>query len=426
MNKKQTFPEYSADPTCVAPSAIEPRPRGFLRSIPNHLIPPIIVSWFLSSSSLLVASTPGLVLSENDSLIPPDQVTAEAVRNDIEFLLTFFKRGYGGYKAHPTNLIHSAEREFETIASVRSQMTPKAFCQKIAAGFELLQDAHLEASLPGFKCGTDSQRTGQIGKNVAPFLGPTNKRPWKILRVRVDGLDISVLGITKFPPANDSSWQGFREAYKRLAKQPVIIIDLRGNQGGDDTRGFELAKFLYGGPPPFRAEQRIMRRTPEAIALRLNRLLLMKRNAKETSPAMDESISEFQNLYRQAIAGSISDEVVDHLDHKRMGRQTKAYQGQIYILADADCGSSGETTLDALRSHPKAKFVGENTAGFLHYGNVGKIVLPNSKVQIQMGTQFIRYRDNQIFERVGFAPDLAVPPGNDALVWAIRDYKQHL
>lgn len=60
---------------------------------------------------------------------------------------------------------------------------------------------------------------------------------------------------TKFQMPFDSSWQGFRDAYKRLTKQAVIIIDLRGNQGGDDTRGSELAKSISDGPPPFNAEQ---------------------------------------------------------------------------------------------------------------------------------------------------------------------------
>lgn len=397
----------------------------FFKKCLNLLLPAVVWSHLLMTSTSSYAEAAGLILGEDDSLIPPEQVSDKDIKEDINFLLPVFARGYGGYKVHPIELIKAVEKDFETIGLSGTTMPTKTFCKKIAAAFHRLPDSHLNASLPNFKCIEIEERKGRVGSNVLPVADRSNNRPWKLSRVRVDGLNVSVLGIIKFPPANDSSWHGFEETYKSLFKHPLIIIDLRGNQGGDDTRGFELANFLNGGPPPFNAEQRIMRRTPEAIVLRLNRFLLMRRKEKKPNVAINDSIRELQSLYDQAKSGSITQEVVDHLDHKRKRPgSNKKYSGKIYILGDADCGSSGESTLDALRSIQNAKFVGENTAGVLQFGNVGKIVLPRSKIQIQMGTQFVRYRDNQMVETVGFSPDIRVPPGNNALVWAIRHFNQ--
>ena len=81
---------------------------------------------------------------------------------------------------------------------------------------------------------------------------------------------------------------------------------------------------------------------------------------------------------------------------------------------DAKCGSSCESTIDGFESHPYAKTVGENTAGYIHFGNIGYIVLPNSKIEVQTPTHFNHYRDGRFLEIVGLTPDIHVPKGEDA------------
>ena len=96
------------------------------------------------------------------------------------------------------------------------------------------------------------------------------------------------------------------------------------------------------------------------------------------------------------------------------------YVGKIYVLADAACGSSGETVLEGLKTLPNVTFVGENTAGVVHSRNNGRIVLPISKIQVQLGTRFVKYIDNRFIEKTGYTPDISVPPGIDALNYTIE------
>ena len=71
---------------------------------------------------------------------------------------------------------------------------------------------------------------------------------------------------------------------------------------------------------------------------------------------------------------------------------------------DQRCASSCESTIDAFEFYPQAKKVGENTAGFIHFGNVSPAILPNSKIMVQ----------------IGIKPDIPLPEGTDALAHILK------
>ncbi len=93
------------------------------------------------------------------------------------------------------------------------------------------------------------------------------------------------------------------------------------------------------------------------------------------------------------------------------------YKKLVYILIDGKCDSSCETTVDGFERHPYVKLVGENTAGCLHFGNIGYVILPESKAQVQIPTQYNEYYDNRFIERKGIEPDIRVPNGKDAFTF---------
>ena len=104
---------------------------------------------------------------------------------------------------------------------------------------------------------------------------------------------------------------------------------------------------------------------------------------------------------------------------------TKGYPHPIYILADHGCGSAGESTLALLRVNPQVKVIGENTYGAVHFGNQGKFFLPESKIQVGMGTHFVESRDGKFYEKVGYAPDVQTPKGKDAMKWVKTELAKH-
>ena len=67
----------------------------------------------------------------------------------------------------------------------------------------------------------------------------------------VGTLRVPVFAITSFPSHEDPAWNGFLDAVRReSASAPALVLDLRGNGGGDDTTGRAVAKLLYGADPP--------------------------------------------------------------------------------------------------------------------------------------------------------------------------------
>jgi hypothetical protein len=75
--------------------------------------------------------------------------------------------------------------------------------------------------------------------------------------------------------------------------------------------------------------------------------------------------------------------------------------------------------LEAFEAHPYVTTIGENTGGFVQFGNMGQVVLPNSKIVVQMATDFSRYKDGRSVEKIGYAPKRKVPIDGDALQVAL-------
>jgi C-terminal processing protease CtpA/Prc len=101
------------------------------------------------------------------------------------------------------------------------------------------------------------------------------------------------------------------------------------------------------------------------------------------------------------------------------------HEGPVAVLVDAACGSSCENAVHLFRK-VGATIVGENTAGAIHFGQAGRLVLPNSKTVIVVATQYVRYDDGSFLEKVGFSPDVPVAPETDAMDVALEWVTQAL
>ena len=81
---------------------------------------------------------------------------------------------------------------------------------------------------------------------------------------------------------------------------------------------------------------------------------------------------------------------------------------------DASCGSSCEYVIAGFQWHNYVKKVGENTIGTFHFSNTGFAVLPNSRIRVDIPSQFSEFYDKRFIERIGLTPDVKVPAGEDA------------
>lgn len=348
-----------------------------------------------------------LVIQPAQNLKPPVELSASQVQEDLEVLSLAVRDGYEG----PDFLSRLSK-------ITAHKTTPENLCNEIAAILAKVTNAHLRAYLEFKSCGRGFP-TGRAGGNLAQGLD-------RWLVKDVDG--VKVVAIPNFWPMFDHRWSGLLDKVReiRQANEP-FIIDLRGNPGGDDSMGFELARILLGAdlnatlPTP--VESREFRQTPAAFALQANAWMWNELKLRRDNLAVPAGIAqrrseildwmerakkqEFPELYKEQLTPAPLD-------------KSKIFAQAIYVLIDAGCASACETTIQVLESLPQRILVGQNTLGAVEYGEMGRVLMPNSKVSVTLTTMSVEFKDKRHPEKIGYAPDILVKAGGDALAEAIE------
>ena len=371
------------------------------------LIFTLILSFHGTASAGVTADD--LILGLKDSVQGRAKVLSSELAEDLAFLKTALSKAYAGPNILPL---------VDEIAP--AETSSQVFCDRLAAVFEQVQDSHLRANLEFRTCGSRPRR-GQVGANLAP---PDR---WLLKKMVHRGVSIDVLAIPSFWPKFDAKWNGFLDAVKalRLSARP-FVIDLRGNSGGDDSMGFELARILLGMPAhvnlPSPIQSRRFLQTPEAFAVQSNHWawsILRLQSLGESIPEyMKQRRSEILGWMERAKDGQFPVEYIERLPEQSID-QRSIFSLKVYVLIDRACASACETTMQVLERLPKRILVGENTMGAVEFGEFGRIVLPHSRVAVSLSTMNVTFRDGRRIERRGYAPDLQVQPGGDALAEAI-------
>ncbi len=347
------------------------------------------------------------------------ELSQGAVKGEIDYLTYFLEGGYGGRGFVP-------EADFQgVLLDLRKINGPKSsdeLCREIdEVLYEGIQDNHLKATFASEPCyykRARDLREGTVGNN----LSQKREGIWHVEMRSLHHRKIAVISLTSFPHDEDVAWDGFIDAvHGALHEAAGAIIDLRGNSGGADGMGMRLAALFYGTDSfPLPRGRSVSLQSPEALAMVHNyfRIVSWERGAvgKPIPGGFDLRIREYREKFQAALSGKLpvrETEEIKPLEHWKFD-PSKGFNKPIYLLIDSRTESAAEKTVDAFESHPRAKRIGQNTPGTLQSGNVGLIVLPRSRIQVRIPTQFTEYRDGRFIERTGIAPDRHVPEGSDA------------
>lgn len=212
----------------------------------------------------------------------------------------------------------------------------------------------------------------------------------------VDG--VHVVAIRSFMYEQDGS--RFVRSAEAIRNSKVSILDMRGNSGGMskyvtdwlDTYDPVLSEYAAGNMYVYRRS----RAADYLIYKNLGKYLSKQETARLLSN------------YR---SGSNSWEIKEAPVFARSGNSNF-----LFVLVDSRTFSAGEWLIAALRNKDNVIFVGTNSGGGLMSDNAIKIVLPNSKINIQCGSGLGFYYDDTVFtEEIGFSPD----------IWVNTDAMQH-
>ena len=353
-----------------------------------------------------------------ESLAFPKSITSEQAAEDIDFLIFVLSKAYGGRQYVPVNSYYKA---IAALNKISNPPTLAEFHNQIDQALFLIPDNHMSAYYKGKE---SQKRSDYWQENSSGHVGIKNiKNPKKIWETRIDRAGkkkILYISLLRFSDSNDPVWNGFISSVSALKKYAdAIVIDLRGCLGGNDAIGIELAEVLYGHPFEHGIGRQYRSQTPETVALSTNNYSIQIINGNYGGDKIpDSTINDYNDSkerYNKALKGEIPAEFVR--TNKGGGSRSEpvtGYKKPIYILIDRVCRSACEYTVAAFQWHKHVTRVGENTSGTFHFSNAGIAVLPNSKFKIMIPTQYTEYYDRRFIERIGLAPDIRVPSGDDA------------
>ncbi len=168
-----------------------------------------------------------------------------------------------------------------------------------------------------------------------------------------------------------------------LMQKPNLIIDLRDNGGGAEVCYYPLLDYLYTKPLVIDEVQVWV--TPDNIA---------HYEARENK---DENLIERMH---QAPPFTFIPQKTDAL--KSLTMEGKPYPKHIAILYNSATASSAENMILYAMQSDKVVTLGENSGGFIGYGDVMTKVLSCGKYAINCTTT--RYQSNAQYEFVGIPP----------------------
>ena len=356
------------------------------------------------------------IATKKDFDITPTGFTKEKLKQDIDVLIHFFKNGYAGYTFIDQKIVRAAKGKIKDLKSSHVKNWNN-LCQEIAIILNELPDGHLmaidkENCLPEER---RKERKSKIGKNIA---SKHNSKAYHFISKKIGSKNVAVLGISKFPANNDKRWNGFGAVIKKVKSADIVVLDLRGNPGGDDSRGMQLASALKG--KEIKKSEYVVDyepTNPETYVLLLN---MMTEQSKTSS---DGAWDKYKKLYYDKLATPHSGPYTTLSTNDNMSEtiMTKPFTGPVYVLIDSDTRSSGESTTHAFKQLNNTTVVGQNSAGLTHFGNRGVLILPNSRIKVSLSTLFISFKNGDFIEKSGHKPEIRVPDGEDALTYLIKN-----
>jgi len=198
---------------------------------------------------------------------------------------------------------------------------------------------------------------------------------------------------------------------KLLAETPYLILDFRGNGGGDASASDEMIKLIYTHPIVY----------PE----------WEYRFSKEYIEQMEAWIKEDTNNLKYAPAPALLDEM-----KKNPGRLA-GYQGDITLtydvtpdqypqhiafLIDKDCGSATEFFVFSGKQSKKVTLFGTNTHGVMDYGLTQTYALCKGVFYIGVATGRNGWVKDFRIDNVGFEPDVRIPADESDWVEFVKKY----
>jgi hypothetical protein len=209
-------------------------------------------------------------------------------------------------------------------------------------------------------------------------------------------------------PADEALLAAWSADADRHFAHDRIVIDFRGNPGGNDGHTFTWAERRFRAVP---------RHTRESI-WRVQGAPLGNWNAYAWRAAELGEAAVPPHLVAGKHEPRPDDHIELHHEDWALEEGDRPWDGRMLVLVDRRTRSSGESSAWLLRDGLGATIGGAPSTGMIEYGNIVPYVLPQSGLALNLPTKHNDY--GFAVESVGFPVDVPIDAGTSALEVAAR------
>lgn len=192
-----------------------------------------------------------------------------------------------------------------------------------------------------------------------------------------------------------------------LASRPNWIIDVRRNNGGNDSTYASLLPWIASGERVNIGGEWLS--TPANIANQENICALYVPDDASCPINMARTVARMRSVQPGQFVAQSADGPVSYASFSG----EKVQPARVAVLVDRDCGSSCEQFLLEARQSFRVKLIGRNSGGALDYSNLRMQSLPSGLRQLAYATSRSARLPQLQVDLDGIMPDIYLPPPKD-------------
>jgi Peptidase family S41 len=229
------------------------------------------------------------------------------------------------------------------------------------------------------------------------------------------GDGISYVRMPTFSDANDDALTDLFSKTPNIGKERVVILDLRGNEGGNAP--LTLLNTWFAESAIERAGELTQIGTQSCFRTALY-FGLEQQLASTLKPPASARLSQFLQSIVDTLSTPANCEVMPDerrgdatlRDHSFTVKPAQADQTRIVAIVDNGCGSDCEYMASVLAQLPNTVIAGTSTYGVMGFAQPGYFVLPNSRVPFRLAlSRTDAYGDGRSVDGYGLTVDVLLP-----------------